>query len=192
MDVVGGAMSFREHANIPSLEKANTTEEIRHAALSYLRTHRNWYARWSSFYSIAWNISTLLVVVLGASTSILAASGDVLPKDVRVLVIVLPAISSLLAALLIQFKLREMCHLREMGRLACEDLICKAYRISPDHEPRSALELAIHLREAAHQLERNQLAEFMSERWAPVAAVPTGNPKWLTSPFESVDNRPDG
>jgi hypothetical protein len=24
-----------------------------------------------------------------------------------------------------------------------------------------------------------------------VAAVPTGNPKWLTSPFESVDNRPD-
>jgi hypothetical protein len=23
-------------------------------------------------------------------------------------------------------------------------------------------------------------------------AVPTGNPKWLTSPRESVDNRPDG
>ena len=153
--------------NGPLLETAESTEEIRTAILSYLRSHRAWYARWSTFYSLSWNTSTLLIVILGAATSILAAAGDGLPQRLHLLVIVLPAISSLLAALLVQFKQKEMCRLREAGRLTCEELICKAFRISSDENHKDALAAAIQLREAAHNLERQQLLEYMGEATSP-------------------------
>jgi len=147
----------------PVLETAKTAEEVRIAILSYLRSHRSWYARWSTFYSVAWNTSTLLIVILGAVTSILAAAGDSLPQNLHPLVIVLPAFSSLLAALLVQFKLKEMCRLREVGRLACEGLICRALHIPTSESPKDALATAIQLREAAHELERQQLLDYMAE-----------------------------
>jgi hypothetical protein len=148
-----------------TLETAKTASDIRMAAISYLRTHRKWYARWSRFYSVTWNVATMLIVLLGALSSILTAAQRDFPVPSWVL-ITLPAVSSLLAALLIQFKLKDSCRVREAGRIASEELICRAYLI-PTDDPKRALEVAVGLREAAHQLEREQLIDFLAENARP-------------------------
>lgn len=141
-----------------SLERAETAKAARSAILSYLRTHRAWYEDWAKFYAFAWNLLTFLVLVLGALTSILTAIGGI----EKVVLIALPAISSLCAAALIQFRLRDACRIRDHGRIATELLICKALALPMD-DPRTTKEAAIRLREAAHQLELEQLAQFMVE-----------------------------
>jgi len=145
-------------ANIVRLETAQSTEEIREAILGYLRAHRNWYQKWSTRYAVSWNLLTFLILTLGALTSILTAIGNV---DQRIL-IGLPALSSLCAALLIQFRLKESCKIRDHGRIAVELLICKAQAIQDD-DVEKARRSAIKLRESSHRIELDQLAEFTSE-----------------------------
>jgi len=132
--------------------------EIREAALAYLRTHRKWYVFWSRVYTHIWNIATFLIIVIGALTSILTAYGEIS----KPLLIVLPAISSLLGALLVQFRFRDVWRLRELGRISTEELICEAYLI-PQNDRAEALKAAINLRLQAHKLERDQLSEFFGE-----------------------------
>jgi hypothetical protein len=168
----------------PGLDDANTPAEIRSAILGYLRTHRNWYHRWSAFYSLGWNVLTLLVLVLGALTSILQAVGGV---DQRILVI-LPALSSLCAALLIQFRLKDVCRIREQGRIAIELLICRALELSGKNADLVRRE-AIELREAAHQVELDQLIQFLSDdsirRRGAASPVPSpGQPDPAEAPDE--------
>jgi hypothetical protein len=134
------------------------SSEIREAALSYLRSHRSWYAFWSRAYTLTWNVATFAIIVLGALTSILTAY-DV--KN-RALLIILPAVSSLLGAFIIQFRLRDAWRLRELGRIAVEELICEAYLI-PIEDRGVALREAFRLRLCAHKLERDQLSEFFGE-----------------------------
>jgi hypothetical protein len=114
-----------------------------------------WYAFWSRACTWTWNIATFSIIVLGALTSILQAFGG---AD-RILLVTLPAISALLGAFLVQFKLRDIWRLREIGRITIEELICRAYMI-PSDDAAKALEAAIQLRLCAHQLERDQLSEF--------------------------------
>lgn len=155
-----GAVMWGRQPKVLLIEAAETGPEIKQAALGYLRTHRKWYARWSLFYSFAWNGATLLIVILGALSSILTATQ---PSQVpHWLLITLPAVSSLLAAVLMQFRLKDACRLRELGRIATEELICKAHLIPTDVK-REALVAAITLREAAHRLEREQLVEFLAD-----------------------------
>ena len=134
------------------------SQEIRSATLSYLRSHRLWYAFWSRVYTLTWNITTFSIIVLGALTSILTAAG----VQNKALLITLPAVSSLLGAFLIQFRLRDVWRLRELGRIAVEELICQAYLI-PTDSPEVALKEAIRLRLRTHKLERDQLSEFFGE-----------------------------
>lgn len=156
MDMFGWTISRRKQW--PNLEDSETAEEARTAILSYLRSHRAWYEKWSKRYALTWNMLTFTVLILGALTSILTAFGNVM-KEVLV---ALPAISSLCAAALIQFRLREGCRIRDHGRIATEFLICKALAL-PMNDTEKAKRAAIRLREAAHQLELEQLAQFMAE-----------------------------
>ncbi len=173
----------------PTLETASTGEEARKAILLYLKKHRKWYHRWSRFYSIAWHNATLLVVVLGALTSILTA---IKPQPVPTEVLIaLPALSSLLAAILIQFKLKESCRVRERGRIATEELICEALVI-PTQDKEKALKRAVEIRERAHQLERDQLAEFLAEAPSPPgAAKPKSQPTAPSPSSQGAARIPD-
>ena len=145
-------------ADVAGLENAKSINEIREAILEYLETHRIWYARSSARFGFSWNLLTFLVLTLGALTSILTAIGNV----AQWILIGLPAISSLCAALLIQFRLKESCRLRDHGKIAMELLICKGLTIQGD-DVEKARRSAIRLREAAHRIELEQLAEFTSE-----------------------------
>ena len=153
------------------LEIARTGEEVRAALLSYLRTHRRWYARWSLFYSTSWNACMLAIIILGALSSILTATGE-LKAEHHWILIVLPAISSLLAALLTQFRLKESCGLRDLGRIQIEELICKAY-IIPTDDCKTAMTAAMKVRQEAHALEREQLAKFLAGA-TPLSSEKTG------------------
>jgi hypothetical protein len=138
------AFSFPLRRRGKSLQEAldgNDAKDIRQASLNYLRTHRAWYATWSNLLTWTWNIATFSIIILGALTSILTALGS---AD-KTLLIALPAISSLLGALLVQFRMRDVWRLRELGRIATEELICKAYLIPVD-DRQAALQAAIDVR----------------------------------------------
>jgi hypothetical protein len=151
---------FRRHPAFKTFEAALSQEspQIREATLAYLRSHRSWYASCSRAYTLIWNISNLSIIVLGALSSILFAYGTAN----KVLLTTLPALSSLLGAILIQFKLRDVWRLRELGRIAVEELICQAYLIPLDDRD-AALKAAVELRLLVHKLERDQLSEFFGQ-----------------------------
>jgi hypothetical protein len=151
---------FQKHKTFRTFEDtlSENPHQIREVTLAYLRSHRSWYAFWSRTYTLTWNIATFSIIVLGALTSILTAFGQVS----KILLIILPAISSLLGAFLVQFRLRDMWRLREMGRIAVEELICKAYLLPVD-DPQTALKEAIELRLNVHKLERDQLSEYFRQ-----------------------------
>lgn len=105
-----------------SLDNAADGEEVKLAILGYLRTHRNWYRRWSLFFTLSWNSFALAIVILGFATSILTAIDDKLFAAPKLLLIALPAVSSLLGAVLTQFRLRELARIRDEGRIRAEQL----------------------------------------------------------------------
>jgi hypothetical protein len=129
--------------------------EIRIATVAYLKGHRDWYEYWSIFYAWAWNACTLLVIVLSAATSIAAAHKATNPY----ITIGLPAAVALLGTLLLQFRIRDMWRLRELGRIEAETLVMKVHLI-PDEK---AGEGSAELFKAAFELERAQMGEFFSE-----------------------------
>ena len=145
------------------------SKEIRQATLSYLNSHRAWYATWSNVLTWTWSVATFAIIVLGALTSILTASGS----ENKILLITLPAVSSLLGALLVQFRMRDVWRLRELGRIAAEELICKAYLIPVD-DSKTALQAALDIRREAHKLERDQMSEFFSEPSTSVGLTSVG------------------
>lgn len=145
-----------------SLDHAQDGEEVRLAILCYLRTHRNWYRRWSQFFTLSWNCCALAIVILGFATSILTAIDDKLFAAPKPLLITLPAVSSPLGAVLTQFRLRELAGIREEGRIRAEQLVCKAFLV-PTSSKEAALAEAVKLRDAAHQLEREQLDLYMGD-----------------------------
>ena len=141
---------------VPPMEDAKDAAGVTAASLTYLRTHRNWYARASTFHYVSLNALTSAIIVLGALTSIISATGPDKVSGGHVLTIVLPAVSSLAATLLVQFRVREMCRARELGRLACEGLICDALALNVD-DADHARAAAVELRRRAHAIEREQL-----------------------------------
>jgi hypothetical protein len=153
--------------NRPTLEDVldGTPEQIRAATIDYLRTHRNWYIRGAEAYFWLWNLPSVAIVVLGALTAILSAYGDFAIRH-RLLMTVLPAMSSLLATLLIQFRVRDIWRLRELGRISSEELIAKAHLL-PTDDQETAKKGAIELRLAAHQLERAQAEQFYADAARP-------------------------
>lgn len=144
-----------------TLENAQNAEEIRTAAIGYLRTHRDWYAQSGWRYTHSWHLLTFLVIVLGALTSILTAMEEASHISREVLII-LPALSSLFAAILVQFRLREGCRIRDHGRIAADELVGKAHGIDIRNRDR-AMQQALRLRSAVHRIEREQLSQFMAE-----------------------------
>lgn len=135
---------------------------IRLATLGYLRTHRDWYRRWSLFFTIAWNSCALAIVVIGIATSVLTAIDEKILAAPKLLLILLPAVSSLLGAILTQFRLRELARIRDEGRIRAEQLVCRAFLV-PTSTKEAAMAEAVKLREAAHQLEREQLDLYMGD-----------------------------
>lgn len=143
------------------LEDAKTAGEIRTAIIIYLRKHRNWYKKSGWRYTHSWHALTFLVIVLGALTSILTAMEEAFHIRREVLII-LPALSSLFAAILVQFRLREGCRIRDSGRIAADELIGEAHGIDVKNR-HLAMREALRLRAAAHRIEREQLSQFMAE-----------------------------
>lgn len=152
---------WRKRKPVLSLENTETARQIRAATIGYLRTHRNWYKKSSWRYAHSWHALTFLVIVLGALTSILTAMEEEFDVP-REILIILPALSSLFAAILVQFRLREGCRIRDHGRIATDELIGKAHGIDIEN-PSLAMRQALRLRAAAHRIEREQLSQFMAE-----------------------------
>lgn len=140
-----------------------TGSDVRTATLAYLRTHRRWYVRWSRNYAWFWNFGTFSVIVFSTASSIIAAKPDLLfPADWSAkATVLLPAASALITAFLVQFRAREMWQLREVGRIATEDMICAAYAIPDDRD--AALKSALEIRSSAHKLERDQMTGFFAD-----------------------------
>jgi len=143
------------------LDQAATAEEVRTILLDYLRGHRRWYARWSTLNGLAYHLATLLIIIFSAAASILAALDAADPLS-RALSVIFPAVSAVAAALLTQFRFRDMCHIRESGRLGVERLICEAMRL-PRGSTEDALKAATDLRMRAHDIEERQLALWVSD-----------------------------
>jgi hypothetical protein len=139
---------------------------IREESLNYLRTHRNWYVRWTNFNKNLWNLSNVAIMILGAATSILAAlnrpGGAQDPLTwTDSLTIAMPALASLLSAILVQWRVYEKWQLREEGRIDLEELLCEAHLIRVD-EPEKTLKKAIELRRRAITIERTQANRFFA------------------------------
>lgn len=144
------------------LEDAQTAEEVRHALLEHLRADRKWYAKHSEWNKKAWNGLTFLAIVLATLASILTAVNDSdkpVPGIMRVILIVLPALSALCGALLVQFRFKDACRIRDHGRIATEKLICETYLLTAESREK-ALTAAVAIRMAAHELEEEQLAQI--------------------------------
>lgn len=140
---------------------AGNSDDIRKSIAGYLRSHRGWYLNQSNWYGRAWNAGTLLIVLFGTVSSIVAAYPKHSPYT-EFLTIVLPALSSLIASVLIQFRVRDMWRLREIGRIESEILIAKSFSL-PNH-PTELVKGAIALRQLAVELERAQMGEFFADR----------------------------
>ena len=84
-----------------------------------------WYESVSSRQHFYWNTCSFLSVVAGFAASIVAAfiSEGAFKDYGKILLIVLPAIGSLAAALLTQFRFEEFEDLREVGRIEIQDMI---------------------------------------------------------------------
>ena len=107
-----------------------------------------------------WNSATTAIVVLGAATAVVSALGEF--SGQKIITIILPAISSFLGTVLIQFRVRELWQVREVGRISSEELIARAYTI-PISDRDSALAAATALRLDAHKIEREQAAQFFAQ-----------------------------
>jgi hypothetical protein len=106
-----------------------------------------------------WNSATASIVVISAATAILAAWNR---PYLQWLNILLPAISTVLGTLLMQFRMRDMWQLREMGRIASEELVAEAHLMDVG-KVEDATKTAIALRMRAHQIERDQATQFFAE-----------------------------
>lgn len=102
-------------------------------------------------------------MVLGAATSILTAADDLL-KIPKLWLILLPALSSLLAAIISQFRFKDLSRIREEGRISAELLVSEAFLIPIDCDNASAMKAAVALRQAAHELELKQLELVLGDR----------------------------
>jgi hypothetical protein len=90
----------------------------------------DWYARAKNFYGTTWYAGGLAAAVLGALTSILVALGFAgQPGWRRSITIVLPALAALISTALVQFRVREIWELREIGRIDVLRLEAAAERI---------------------------------------------------------------
>jgi uncharacterized membrane protein YhdT len=143
--------------------------EIKQAGIDYLREHRNWYGRYSRIYMWIWNGFTISIIIIGAVAAILAAirKGVATPNIwIEWALIILPAVSALLASVLAQFRTRDLWQLREMGRIASEELVARAYAIDAA-DAKSAAKDIVGLRLLAHQIERDQTIGFFGEPMKP-------------------------
>lgn len=145
---------------------------IQNKILGYLRTHRKSYIGGNLRFGVMWNLINLSVILLSALTSILAALKN---PNLQNWIIILPATSALLSTILLQFRIRDLWQLRDEGRIEIELLICKAHLI-PIKDRQDALEAAMKLRTAAHELERDQSRRFFSVLGQPSSTPSTSTP----------------
>ncbi|MBY5334736.1 DUF4231 domain-containing protein [Rhizobium leguminosarum] len=132
------------------------TFEIKRQALRDLRTHRNWYARYSRVNQYLWNFLTLGIVVLSGLSSLFSAYGTVIPQW---LPMATSALVALFGTLIVQFRIRDVWQLREQGRIEAEMLVAEAHLIDITDEL-TTLKQAVALRKRAHALEMKQLNQF--------------------------------
>ena len=135
-------------------------KKIRSAMVGYIRTHRDWYERSSATYGSIFNFGNVLIIAFGAAASILAAGNFDGPAS-KAAIVLLPALSSLIATILSQFRVRDIWRLREVGRIEAEALAARAMAIPVNAETDTYQE-ALKVRQLAHELERAQMAEFFS------------------------------
>lgn len=148
--------------------------QIKETAIAYIRTHRNWYARWSALYGRVWNSLTCGMIALSALSSILSASS----AD-KLYATITAALSALFGTILVQYRVRDMWQLREQGRIDAEKLVAKAQLISTS-DPATTLIEAVSLRMAVHELENDQNKRYFG---VPLASQ--------ISSEKSNDNTPD-
>ena len=153
--------------------------QVRNTAISYLRTHRDWYNWYSEFYKWVWNGATLLIILLSALTAIIASgTKDASPPVAwaQWSLIILPAVATFLGALIAQFRVRDLWQIREAGRIKAEELVCSGLGIDVS-DPKVAVAEALRLRGLAHQLEREQATGFFAEFVEGAKAKADDNPK---------------
>jgi hypothetical protein len=94
------------------------------------RDYLPWYERASSRYYLYWSTCAFVSVVAGFAASVVAAliNDDTFSFQPygKTLLIILPAIGSLAATLLTQFRFEEVQDLREIGRIEMQDMIAWA------------------------------------------------------------------
>lgn len=142
---------------VQTLDNAADATAIRTAILGYLRTHRAWYKRSSNRYWWSLNFLSFLIVVLGTATSVLNAVPPEKTRPLQALMIIMPAVAALCAALLAQFRIRDMSRLREIGRIKSEYLIAEALKLPKEIDAATAMDSAVALRTRAHEIEWQQL-----------------------------------
>ncbi|PKK37418.1 hypothetical protein BWI96_05990 [Siphonobacter sp. SORGH_AS_0500] len=89
------------------------------------------YDKGSILFENLYHIFSILIILLGFLSSVLAAlDGEKLlmgkTLDLKVALILLPLISSMLAAIITQFNIKEKYQLREIGRIKCTHLYTEA------------------------------------------------------------------
>lgn len=135
----------------------------RQQLIEQLKVRREWYRQARRLYNTLWNSFTLLIVICTAAASIVAALnyGKLSSEALQILMVVLPAIASLLSTILVQFRVRENWQLRELGRLDIEELLLEAQRLqdSNDAQTQAAID-KLHAR--ALEISRRQASEFFA------------------------------
>lgn len=99
----------------------------------------DWYRRRSLFFTISWNSCALAIVVIGIATSVLTAIDEKIFVAPKLLLILLPAVSSL-GAILTQFRLRELARIRDEGRIVSVQLtLLSPNRFTKGHSSSNAV-----------------------------------------------------
>jgi hypothetical protein len=147
-----------------TLDEAETPQQVKSMMLRYLDAQSAIYRRAATFNITFAHGSTILIIVLGLVTSISAAMDFAADGRSSWQLIAFPALSSILAALNLQFQFEKLARTRELCRIAVEELKCRAYLIPIDNMD-AAMESAIELLESSYQLERDQVAEIMPKRF---------------------------
>jgi hypothetical protein len=140
--------------------KGNECRELKNYLEDDLEEHLlTWYEKAANRQYFYWNACSLLSVVAGFITSILAAlmAKGAFQEYGWWLLIVLPALGSLAATLLNQFRFEEFEDLRELGRIELQDTIDWGYGqlAAARDEPRCS-EIYEDLRKKVTDLEMRQ------------------------------------
>jgi hypothetical protein len=114
-----------------TVERASPIRDAkRESLIAGLNKDYGWYRRWKSVNGFFWHVTQIAVIAGGFIAAILAAIGESeIPKFVLILV---PCLSSVAAAMQIQFRFRDMQRLHDEGRIAIWELTHEAQMLPED------------------------------------------------------------